>query len=158
GWRGVTRIRWGLQLLRGAIGVCMLTSFIFAVKWLSLADAYAIFFAAPLLITALSVPLLGERVDWQRWLAICVGLGGVLAMLRPTGQGWLSLAGLGAIGAALGYAISAVIVRVLSRTDTTGGMNFWYTVAIALGAGALALPGWVPLRRDDWAWLALVGV
>jgi drug/metabolite transporter (DMT)-like permease len=157
-WTGGVRIRWGLHLLRGVIGVGMLSSFIFAVKWLSLADAYAIFFAAPLLITALSVPVLGERVDWQRWLAIAVGLGGVLAMLRPTGQGWLSLAGLGALGAALGYAVSAVIVRVLSRTDSTGTMNLSYTMAVALGAGALALRRWVPLRADDWGWLLLVGV
>ena len=156
-WTGLMRLRWGLQALRGAIGVGMLTSFIFAVKWLSLADAYAIFFAAPLLITALSVPFLGERVDWQRWLAIVVGLIGVLAMLRPTGQGWFSLAGLAALGAAVGYAVSAIIVRVLSRTDSTGSMNLWYTVAIALGAGTLAAPRWVPLRADDWAWIALVG-
>jgi drug/metabolite transporter (DMT)-like permease len=157
GWPGLSRTRWRLQALRGAIGVGMLTSFIFAVKWLSLADAYAIFFAAPLLITALSVPFLGERVEWQRWLAIVVGLGGVLAMLRPTGHGWLSLAGLGALGAALGYAVSAIVVRVLSRTDTTGSMNLWYTVSIAVGAGTLAAPGWVPLRGEDWTWIAIVG-
>jgi drug/metabolite transporter (DMT)-like permease len=158
GWRGITRVRWTLQAVRGAIGVGMLTSFIFSVKWLSLADAYAIFFAAPLLITALSVPFLGERVEWQRWLAIVVGLLGVLAMLRPTGQGWLSLAGLGALGAALAYAVSAVIVRVLSRTDTTGSMNIWYTISIAVGAGAIAAPGWIPLRGEDWPWIAVVGV
>lgn len=156
-WASLVRIRWGLHLLRGAIGVGMLTCFIFAVKWLSLADAYAIFFAAPLLITALSVPFLGEGVEWQRWAAIVVGLLGVLAMLRPTGQGWLSVAGFGALGSALGYAVSAILARVLSRTDRTASMNVSYTVAIALGAGALALRGWVPLRKEDVLWLLVVG-
>jgi drug/metabolite transporter (DMT)-like permease len=115
-WRGafgtLWRIRWPLHLLRGAIGIATLALFAFALKQLPLAETYAIFFVAPLLITMLSVPLLGERVERARWLAILVGLGGVLVVLRPTGSGVLTLGGLAVLASALGYAVSAITLRL----------------------------------------------
>lgn len=152
------RVRWPLHLLRGALSVMMLGCFIFAVRALPLADAYAIFFVAPLLITALSVPLLGERVDRGRWIAIGVGLLGVLVVLRPTGAGALTLAGLAALAAAAGYALSAITVRVLGRTDSTLSMVFWFSVMLAAGAGALAAPGWVAVDPAHWRPLLVIAV
>ena len=93
GLRPLLRVRWSLHLLRGVIGIAMMAAFVYALHTLPLSTAYSIFFIAPLLITALSVPFLGERVGPRRWIAIAIGLVGVLVLLRPTGAGLLSLAG-----------------------------------------------------------------
>lgn len=152
------RVRWPLHLMRGVLGITMMASFVFALKRLPLSTAYSIFFVAPLLITALSVPILGERVGPRRWTAIAIGLLGVLVVLRPTGEGVFTLAGLAVLLAATGYAVSAITVRVLARTDSNQAMVVWLLALMALGAGALALPQWVPLRMQD-AWLiAGIGV
>lgn len=152
-WRGafgtLLRVRWPLHLLRGAIGVGTLAIFAYALKRLPLAEAYAIFFVAPLMITMLSVPVLGERVERARWIAIGVGLAGVLVVLRPTGGGMVTLAGLAVLASALGYAVSAITVRILGRTDSTESQVFWLMLLVALGAGALAAPHWVAVRMDD---------
>jgi len=158
GLRQVVTGRWGLQLARGAMSVLMLTCFIYAVRALPLADAYSIFFVSPLLITALSVPFLGEHVDARRWAAIGVGLLGVLVVLRPTGAGTLTLAGVAALVAATCYSLSAIAMRVLGRTDSTESMMFWFTAMVALGAGALAAPHWVALKPEHWPLLAAVAV
>lgn len=146
------RVRWSLHLLRGVLGVTMMASFVYALRTLPLSTAYSIFFIAPLLITALSVPFLGERVGPRRWGVIAVGLLGVLVLLRPTGAGMWSLAALAVLLAALMYAISAVTVRLLARSDSTQAMMVWLLVLMALGAGLLAWPHWVPIRGAD-AWL-----
>ena len=146
------RVRWPLHLLRGVLGITMMASFVYALKRLPLSTAYSIFFVAPLLITALSVPILGERVGPRRWTAIGIGLLGVLVVLRPTGEGVLSTAGLAVLVAAAGYAVSAITVRVIARTDSTQAITFWLLALMALGAGALAFPDWVPLRAQD-AWI-----
>ena len=150
GFRQVVKVRWPLQLARGALAVVMLGGFITAVRALPLASAYSIFFVSPLLITALSVPLLGERVDTRRWAAIGVGLLGVLVVLRPTGAGTLTLAGLAALVSATCYALSVIAVRVLGRTDSTLSMVFWFTLLLTLGAGTLSAPRWVPLQPAHW--------
>lgn len=144
--------RWSLHLLRGAIGVGMMASFVYALRSLPLSTAYSIFFVAPLVITALSVPLLGEKVGPRRWTAIAIGLLGVLVLLRPSGEGLVSLAALAVLAAALGYALSAITVRVLARSDSVQSIMFWLLVMIAVGSGLLAWPDWVPLRAAD-AWL-----
>lgn len=158
GSRALLRVRWSLHVLRGVLGVAMMAAFAYALRYMPLSTAYAIFFVAPLLITALSVPFLGEHVGPRRWVAIGVGLVGVLVVLRPTGEGVLSLAGIAVLVAALGYAVSAITVRVLARTDSTQAMMVWLLAMMALGAGAIAWPDWVPLRSTD-AWLILgVGI
>jgi drug/metabolite transporter (DMT)-like permease len=158
GFQQVVRVRWPLHVLRGVLSVGLLAGFVYAIHALPLAEAYSIFFIAPLLVTAMSAWFLRERVDAGRWLAILVGLGGVLLVWRPTGAGALSLAGLAAIGSAAAYALSAVVVRVLGRTDSTLSMVFWYLLFLTVGSAAFAAPGWVPVERADWPLLALVAV
>ena len=155
---GLLKVRWSLHLLRAALSILMLSSFAFALKGMPMTTAYSIFFVAPLLITALSVPMLGETVGPRRWAAIAVGLVGVLVVLRPTGEGLFGWAGLAVVVAAAGYSLSAILVRVMHRTDSAQSMVFWMLVMTAVGAGLLALPNWVPLRAAD-AWvIAGVGV
>lgn len=158
GPRALLRVRWPLHLLRMLLGVAMIASFVYALRRLPMATAYTLFFVAPLLIAALSVPILGERVGPRRWTAIAVGLAGVLVVLRPTGEGLFTLAGLAVLVAALGYAVSAITVRVLARTDSTQATTLWLLVGMAAGAGLLAWPQWVPVQPAH-AWLiAGIGV
>ncbi|GAB6194728.1 DMT family transporter [Lysobacter xanthus] len=158
GWRPLFRVRWPLHLLRGVIGVTMMASFVYALKTLPLSTAYSIFFVAPLLVTALSVPVLGERVGPRRWAAIGVGLLGTLVLLRPTGEGLVSLAALAVLLSAGMYAIGAISVRVLARTDSTQAMMVWLLASMALGAGALAAPDWQPVHGGDGLLILGVGI
>lgn len=163
------RGRWGrlrpvnirLHLVRGVLAIVMLAGFIYALARLSMSDAYSLFMCAPLLVTALSVPLLGEKVRAPQWIAIAVGLAGALVMLRPTGAGFASAGGFAALVAAVAYALAVLTVRKLARTDSTESMVLTFTVLLALGAGVLALPGWVSVEwaRDGWliAGLGLTG-
>lgn len=159
-WRSsfaaMLHVRWSLNLLRGVLGIVMLTAYVFGLRQLPLTEAYAIFFVAPLLITALSVPLLGERVDAARWTAILLGLTGVLVVLRPSGSGMLTLGGLAILGSAVCYAISAIAIRIIGRTDSVESLMFWLISLLAVGSTALAWPTWQALRPAD-AWV-IVGV
>ncbi|HVP34664.1 MAG TPA: DMT family transporter [Steroidobacteraceae bacterium] len=150
--------RWPMHLLRGVLMTVVIAGFIYAVRELSLANTYSVFLSAPLIVAALSVPLLRERVNWRNWLAIVVGFAGVLVMLRPSTSG---LAGFGALAALLGataYALSAIAVRVLTRTDTTVSVVFWTVGLMTVFAGAIAAPGWVSIAPADWKWLLALGV
>ena len=158
GWRPLLRVRWGLHQLRGVLGVVMMAGFVYALRTLPLSTAYSIFFVAPLMITALSVPFLGERVGPRRWAAIGVGLVGVLVVLRPTGEGVLSLAGIAVLLSAFGYSVSAITVRIIARTDSTQALMVWLLAFMALGSGLLALPDWIPLQSQDFAVIAGVGL
>ncbi|MFL6659455.1 MAG: DMT family transporter [Massilia sp.] len=161
-WRGAFRgmlvIRWPLHLLRGALGIAMLALFAYGLKNLSLAEAYSIFFIAPSLITALSVLFLKERVDAARWVAIVVGLVGVVVVLRPSGAGMLTMGGLAILAAAACYAMSAIAASILGRSDSGEKMVLWLMLMLSIGATALAAPGWVPLRGSDALLLCALAV
>ena len=88
GIRSLLRARWSLHLLRGVIGVGMMVGFVIGLRTLPLSTAYSISFVAPLLITAMSVPILHEQVGPRRWFAVVVGLIGVLVVLRPSTMAW----------------------------------------------------------------------
>jgi len=149
--------RFGMHVLRGALSVAVLGGFIYAVRVLSLANAYSIFLAAPLIVTALSVPLLGDRVDWRTWLAIGIGLIGVLTMLRPSASALVTLGALAALLSATAYSFSAIALRVLTRTDTTASVVFWTLGLMTVFAGVIAAPQWVPLQRAHLKWLVAMG-
>ena len=158
GFRPLLNVRWPLHLLRGALGIFMMAAFVFAIRSLPLTTAYTLFFVSPLIITALSGPLLGETVGLKRWLAILAGFCGVLIALRPTGEGVFTWAGLCVLLAASAYALSAITVRVLARSDSTQSMMFWLISAMAFGSALLAAPNWVAIRPDHWMLIAAVGV
>jgi drug/metabolite transporter (DMT)-like permease len=147
-----------LHLLRGALAVLMLGSFVYAVRESSLATTYSIFMCAPLLVAALSAPLLGERVARAQWAAIAAGLAGVLLMIAPRGGQWVSLGALAAVVAAATYSLAVVSLRLLARTETPESMVFWFTALLSVGAGLLAIPGWLPLQFDHWPLFVGIGV
>lgn len=150
--------RWSLHLLRAVLGVTMLWAFVFSLQSLALAEAYAIFFTAPLLITAMSAFWLKEYVAPRHWVAIAIGMATVVYMLKPDGDNLLSLGALMALLAAFCYAVSAITVRILGRSEGTGNMVFWLMTFITLGAGLLALPDWQPLRSELWLSFVLIGL
>ncbi|MES2901861.1 MAG: DMT family transporter [Pseudomonadota bacterium] len=146
------KVRWSMHLMRGALGIAMLSLFTFGLKNLSLAEAYSIFFIAPALITALSVVFLKEHVNGARWIAIAVGLVGVVVVLRPSGEGMMTMGGLAILGAAACYAVSGISARILGRTDSSEQMILWLMLLMAVGATVLAAPDWVGVRFSDF-WL-----
>jgi drug/metabolite transporter (DMT)-like permease len=156
--RDLKPVRLGMHFLRAMLMLLVLGAFVYAVRVLSLADAYSIFLAAPLIVTALSVPLLGEHVGWRRWLAICVGLVGVVTMLHPSASSLVSLGAIAALVSATAYAFSAIALRVITRSDTTASVVFWMIGIMTLFSAVIAAPGWVPIRRDDWVPLAAMGI
>lgn len=152
------KIRWPLHLLRGVLGISMLALFTYGLKTLPLSEAYSLFFIAPLLITALSVPFLKEKVGAARWIAIFVGLLGVLIVLRPGTENLVSLGSVAVLAAAVCYSVSAISVRIISRTDSSDSMVFWAMTMIAVGAGCFAAPNWQPLQSEHFMVLAGIGI
>jgi drug/metabolite transporter (DMT)-like permease len=150
GPRQLANVRWPLHLIRGVLSVFMMITFTFALKELSLAMAYALFFIAPLLIAVLSVIMLGERVQRSQWLAVVVGFAGVLIVLKPgaIGFGWAGT--LAVLGTAFCYSLSSVLVKIIGRTDSTQSMVFWMTCMLAIGATAIALPRWQPILAEHY--------
>jgi drug/metabolite transporter (DMT)-like permease len=162
GWRHGLRdavpVRWGLHLLRGFLGLVMLGSFVRALSLLSMGDAYVVYLSAPLLIALLSVPLLREHLSYKQWLAVMVGLAGVVLALRPTGAGLLGTGGAYAALAATSYALIAVTTRVLGRTDSAAAMTLWFLLVVTVGAGLLAWPQRTALAAEDAPWVLLLGL
>lgn len=163
-WRSEARavfrrnLRWGLHLLRGLAGVGLLTLFTTALRTLGLAEAYTLSFVAPLLITLMAIPLLGERV--RLWQVLCTGLGfvGVLVALRP-GQGvFVSVGALAALGAAGCYALHSVLGRLISRTEPSASLVLWTLVSMTVFGGLLAWPQWTPVRAEHALLLAGLAV
>jgi drug/metabolite transporter (DMT)-like permease len=150
--------RFPLHLLRGLLMIGVLGGFIYSVRVLSLADAYSIFLAAPLIVTALSVPVLREHVDWRNWVVIVVGLIGVVTMLRPSASSLVTLGAVAALLSATAYALSAIALRIVTQTDTTSSVVFWTIALMTLCTSLIAFPGWVPLRPQHWGLLLAMGV
>ena len=161
-WRREThlllKVRWPLHIMRGVIGIAMLSLFGYGLKTLGLAEAYTIFFIAPLLITMLAVPMLKERVAPRHWLAIAIGLGGVVIALRPGADAFFSLGALAVLAAAALYAITAIAGRILSRTDAAVSLVFWATTMWAVGATALAWPQWTAVLPAHWPLIGALAV
>ena len=126
----------------------------YAFSALPMAQVYSILFAAPLLVTLLSVPLLGEKVGPHRWLAVVAGLCGVLVVLRP-GATPLGLGHLAALMGATATALSAIGVRKLGRSERTVILLLWPMIGNFLLTGASLGFAYRPMLAGD---LALTGV
>jgi len=150
--------RWRWHLGRGVLQVALLYTFVYALGSLSLGDTYAIFLSAPLMVTALAVPLFKEHVGWRRWLAIGVGMCGVIVMLRPSGSNLVTLGALAALASAAMYATTVLTVRMLTRTETTEAITLWPMVVMSVLGGIYAAPDWVPIRAEHWGWLVATGL
>jgi drug/metabolite transporter (DMT)-like permease len=150
--------RWELHLLRGVLAVALMIGFTQAVRALSMSNTYTLLMVSPLLVTALSVPILREHVSLGGWIAVTVGLIGALCVLRPSAQPVPLGPALLALGTAGCYALIYVLARFMVRTESPQGMVFWYLAAVAIGCGVLAAPVWQAMPRSDWLLVAGVGL
>ena len=138
-----SRIQWRtenpwLNIARGVLLAIANLGYFLGLAALPLADTMTLFFIAPLLITALSVPFLGERVGWRRWLAVLVGMLGVIVMLRP-GESLLAIAGVLPVFGALAYASMQTIARHLGPTDRASTMALYLQITFMFIAIAIGL-------------------
>lgn len=142
-----------LQIARGtllALEICVMVS---AFVLLGLVESHAIFACYPLLIAALSGPVLGEQVGWRRWAAIGIGFVGVMVILQP---GYTVFAPAAAIplASAFMFALYGLLTRYAARKDTTATSFFWTGTS---GAVVMTLAGvwyWEPMTAYDWRWMA----
>lgn len=165
-----------LHLARVMCNIFSNISYFLAIAALPLADGVAIFFVAPLLVTALSVPILGEKVGPRRWAAVGVGLLGVIVMTRPGQEGFDPAAILCLISAAL-YALMLILTRLIGRDDSAITMSAYtqigfFTVSILMGlvvgdgrfghsdnaSMAFLLRAWHWPAPGDWLVLVLSGL
>ncbi len=145
------------HLYRGAAGLTAMTLIFYALSVLLLADATALSFASPLFMTALSVPLLGERVGAYRWSAVLLGFLGIVIITRP-GHDVFTAGALAALGSALTYALAVISVRQMSRTEHPITIAAYFAL-VCTAASGLALPFfWRTPGPVDFAILALIGV
>lgn len=131
-------------------------SFFWALSMMKLVDAITIAFAAPIIITALSVPMLREAVGLRRWIAIGVGFCGVLIILRP-GTGVFQWAALAALGGALFYALLMISTRAYKRTESTASLMLYPQIGISLTGILMVSFFWVTPTLLDLGLFALAG-
>ena len=130
--------RLGLQVTRGLLLVGSTTLFYLALRYLPLAEAAAISFVAPVMVTALSGPLLGEQVNARRWTAVSLGFIGVLVIIRP-GGGLLTPASVLPLVTALLFALYQIMTRKLAGRESAFTTLF-FTALVGTVASSLALP------------------
>ncbi len=147
---------WWTALRTGASVISGVAAF-YAFSVLPLAQVYAILFAAPLLITVLSIPILRERVGVHRWFAVLLGLMGVLVVLRP-GSAPLTLGHLAALVAALGSATASVIVRKIGKEERSVVLMLYPMLASFAVMGAFLPLVYVPMPAEHLGLLAIVSV
>lgn len=157
GWRQLATRRWRWHLLRTALASGAMFGFFFGLAHMPLVNALTLGFTAPLMLTALSRPLLGEHVGWRRWAAVLTGFLGVLLVLRP-GAGLLSLASIAVLAAAFCYACLAVTSRHLGHTESSYALSV-YVVAgpLAISSVLLRHETWQPPAVPDWLLFGLAG-
>jgi drug/metabolite transporter (DMT)-like permease len=157
GWGPLRVASWPGQIVRGLLFVANAAFIVLALSLLPLATVISIIFVSPLITAAVSMPMLAERVDRSRWIAIAGGFAGVLIVLRPGGAGfeWALLI---PVAAAVANSLRDVMTRFLSRTETSISILFWSTL-IVMAAGALTAPfGWQPVTATAAAWFVVAGV
>ena len=164
-WYGLTRAAPGalkprrplLHLGRSVLMAGSMFAFFYALPHISLAEVLTFAFAAPLIVTALSRPLLGEVVGPWRWLAVLIGFSGVMVVLQP-GQGLMEPAALVALGGAALYALLSVSARHLSATETTISLSLYLFPLPMLISVPLAVRDWITPAPWDWLLFAACGI
>ena len=149
--------RIGGHLLRSALNLTTMISFYYALRLLPLADSIAINFAAPLFVTALSGPMLGEHVGIRRWIAVAFGFAGVLLAVQPSPSGISLGAGL-ALLSGLCWALTIVTSRQISGTESSHTILFYYSLAVVVALGATMPSLWIEPSFHDWIWFIVVGI
>ncbi|MDG2339760.1 MAG: DMT family transporter, partial [Paracoccaceae bacterium] len=144
-----------LQIARGLILIVEICVMIAAFTILGLVESHAIFTIYPLIVVALSGPILGEKVGWRRWSAVAVGIAGMIIILRP-GNGVFSIAAIIPLISAALFAIYSLLTRYVSRKDSTETSFFWTGIVGAIAISVVGVWFWEPMTPADWGWMLML--
>ena len=148
---------WKLEILRGACLLCTTGLNFLAMRYLPLTVTSAIQFTSPLIICALSGPLLGDKVGWRRWLAILVGFTGILIIVRP-GTEAFQPAALLSVGCAFFLALFSILTRKLAGVDSALTQQFYAGATPVVLLMPIAFTGWTwPTQPVSWVAFAIMG-
>lgn len=146
-----------LQVVRSLVLIGEMGLFILTLRYLPMADVHAIAAVTPLIVTALSVPVLGERVGIRRWLAVLVGFAGVIIIVRPGFQeiGWANIM---VLVASVCYAFYQVMTRIVSRTDTAETTLLYSAIIGCIAATFVGPLYWEWPTPTAWVWLTIAAL
>lgn len=147
--------RMDLQLLRGVVSVCSMTTWYYALAILPLADAGALSFTTAIFVTLGAALMFGESVGLRRWSAVAIGLIGTVIVLRP-GAGLLTLGAVAALGSSILWAVSLLMAKNLAQYDSSLTITFYQPLMITPYALLGTIPLWVWPSPE--AWLILFGM
>jgi drug/metabolite transporter (DMT)-like permease len=157
GFQNLRTTRFPWHLLRTILAVGAMFGFFYGLSQMPLVNALTLGFTAPLMVTALSVPFLGEHVGWHRWTAVTVGFIGTLVMLRP-GSGEFTFASVAILIAAFCYACQAITARHLASESIL-------SLAVYIVAGPLLISmffvngdNWITPDTKGWVLMAAAGI
>ena len=145
------------HMLRSIIGLSSMFCFFYSYSRMQLADAIAIGFAAPLFVTALSVPMLREAVGIRRWSAVIIGFIGTLIMASPTSGVFAPITIICLVGTFF-YAVAMMMIRLLSRTENPATIVFYFTLTCTLVSGAMLPFVWITPPFTHLCLLMAVGI
>lgn len=145
------------QITRSILLVAEIVVIVEAFVQLGLVETHAIFASYPLIIAALSGPVLGEKVGWRRWIAIGIGFVGILIILQPGAGVFAPVAILPVISAVM-FAVYGLLTRHVARDDPATVSFFWTGICGAIAITAIGIWHWEWLAPIDWLWMAALCV
>ena len=154
GIQALATSKWRWHLLRALLSTCTMFAFFYGLARMPLVDALTLGFTAPLMVTALSVPFLGDQVGWRRWTAVVAGFAGVLIILRP-GATEITLASVAVLFAAFTYSCMAITSRKLATTESGYALSV-YAIAGPMVVSATMLDGTTWASPDTRGWVLFV--
>ncbi|CUH69807.1 carboxylate/amino acid/amine transporter [Thalassovita autumnalis] len=146
-----------MQSFRAVLLVAEICVAVYGFTLLGLVESHAVFAAYPLMIAALSGPVLGESVGWRRWVAIGFGFVGVLIILQP-GFGVFQVEALVPFLSALMFALYGLLTRYVARKDSASTSFFWTGTVGSVAMTAVGIWFWQPMSGGDWIWMATLCV
>ncbi|MEM9060520.1 MAG: DMT family transporter [Pseudomonadota bacterium] len=149
--------QWPVGILRGVLVSGAQVCFYFALLELEFATVGTLVYASPLIVTALSVPILGERVGIWRWSAVLIGFAGIVMIMRP-GSDTFTFSALLPLGAAFGYACSSVLIRRIDQAVPAPLVNLYATGAAMVCASILMLGSGEVVMIASWSDAALIAL
>lgn len=158
GLRSLITRKWRWHLLRTVLATGAMFGFFYGLSRMPLVNALTLGFTAPLMVTALSVPLLGEHVGWRRWAAVTMGFAGVLIILRP-GKSDITMADIAVLFAAFCYAVLAITARKLSTTESSFSLSVYVIAGPLIASGSmLSFGSWLTPDAKGWGLFVLAGL
>ncbi|MDH4316041.1 MAG: DMT family transporter [Gammaproteobacteria bacterium] len=148
---------WPWHLLRTFLATGSMFGFFYGLMYMPLVNALTLAFTAPLIVTALSVPLLGEHVGWRRWLAVIIGFAGVLIILRP-GTGLFNFAAIAVLGSAVCYAGLAITARKLAATESSFALSVYVLIGPLMASTLTIRENYATPDASGWLLFVMAGL